>query len=51
MSAERIERAERIAELQAKLAARQDKPGFKRNVQRIRAELARLQQEAGNGPS
>ena len=39
--------AERIAELQAKLAGRMQggnpKPGFKRNVQAIKREIARLQ--------
>lgn len=35
--------AARIAELQRMQAARQGKPGFTRNVQAIRAEIARLQ--------
>lgn len=34
--------AARIAELQDKLASRQDRPGFTRNAQAIRAEIARL---------
>lgn len=42
--------AARIEQLQAKLAAREGKPGFKRNAQALRAEIARLQaQEAGHG--
>ena len=32
----------RIDELQAKLAARKDQPGFKANVQAIKAEIAKL---------
>jgi hypothetical protein len=39
----------RLDDLRAKLAARQDRPGFKRNAQRIRAEIARLEQEASHG--
>lgn len=35
--------AARIAELQDKLASRQDRPGFTRNARAIRAEIARLQ--------
>lgn len=37
--------AARLAELTRKLAARESRPGFKRNAQAIRAEIARLQQE------
>lgn len=45
--------ADRLASLQGKLAARvsggSPKPGFKRNVRMIRAEIARLQgQEASH---
>lgn len=39
-------RAVRVAELQDMLSARDGKPGFRRNVQAIRGEIARLQQEA-----
>lgn len=41
--------AGRIDELRSKLAAREGKPGFNRNVQRIRAEIARLEKEASHG--
>lgn len=42
--------AARIAELQRKLTARNQKPGYKRNCQAIRAEIARLQHaEASHG--
>lgn len=41
--------AERLDELRAMLAAREGKPGFKRNAQMIRAEIARLEQEASRG--
>lgn len=41
------ETAARIAELEAKLAARDGQPGYKRNAEAIRAELGRLRvQEA-----
>jgi len=35
----------RIAELQAKLAAREGRPGFERNSRMIRAEIAQLQKQ------
>jgi hypothetical protein len=42
MSAARGGIAGRIADLQRKIAARQGKPGFKKNTRAIRAELERL---------
>lgn len=41
--------AARIAELQIKLAARDKKPGFKRNVIHIRQEIGRLKKAQANG--
>lgn len=38
-----VRRALRIGDLQEKLAARDGKPGFTRNVAALRAEIARLQ--------
>lgn len=40
--------ADRLAELRAKLAARQGKPGFKANVAAIREEIERLEERRGN---
>lgn len=40
--------AARIAELRRKVAERQGKPGFKRNVQAIHAEIARLQSQGAS---
>lgn len=37
------ETAARIAQLSAMLASRTGKPGFKRNVEALRAEIARLE--------
>lgn len=39
-------RAVRCAQLQDMLSARDGKAGFRRNTQALRAEIARLQQEA-----
>lgn len=39
-------RGVRVAQLQDMLSARDGKPGYRRNVQAIRGEIARLQQEA-----
>lgn len=33
----------RLVQLRAMLAAREGKPGFKRNVEALRAEIARLE--------
>jgi hypothetical protein len=41
--------AERIQELEAKLAARRNKPGMAENVREIEAELARLKAEQPSG--
>jgi len=38
--------AERIADLERRLAAREGRPGYKRNVQHIQGELARLRRDA-----
>lgn len=35
----------RIADIQAKIAERAGKPGYKRNVEAMRTELAKLQSE------
>jgi uncharacterized small protein (DUF1192 family) len=40
---------ERIADLTAKLEARKDTPGYKRNVIALRAEIARLKLEQSRG--
>jgi len=40
-----VETAKRLADLQDKLAARQDKVGFTKNTRAIREEIARLQAE------
>ncbi len=37
---------DRLTDLRAKLAAREKQPGFEENVKAIRAEIARLEQEA-----
>jgi hypothetical protein len=34
---------ERLAQLRAMLAAREGKPGYKRNVEAIKAEIAKLE--------
>lgn len=34
---------DRLTQLRAMLAAREGKPGFKRNVEALRAEIARLE--------
>lgn len=43
----------RLGELKDKLAARtlngKARPGYRRNVQKIRAEIARLEKEHGHG--
>lgn len=39
-------RGVRVAQLQDMLSARDGKPGYRRNVQAIKGEIARLQQEA-----
>lgn len=39
----------RLDELKAKLAAREGKPGFGPNVEAIKAEIARLEQEKAGG--
>jgi len=37
---------DRIAQLRAKLAAREGRPGFEDNVRALKAEIARLVEEA-----
>lgn len=39
-------RGVRVAQLQDMLSSRDGKPGYRRNVQAIKGEIARLQQEA-----
>lgn len=41
--------AGRLADLRAKLASRQDKPGYTRNARHLRGEIARLEQESRHG--
>lgn len=41
--------AERIADLEQRLAARDGKPGYKRNCIAIKAELARLRRDVSLG--
>lgn len=40
--------AERIAELKAKLAAREGRRGFTSNVEALKAEIARLEAQDGS---
>jgi hypothetical protein len=42
-------RDEEIAALEAKLKAREGRPGFRANVEEIRAKIERLKQEAADG--
>jgi len=38
---------DRIAQLKAKIAAREGRPGFEDNVRALRAEIAQLEAERG----
>lgn len=38
---------DRLAQLRAKLAARENKPGMKKNVEQLRAEIAALEAQIG----
>lgn len=40
----------RIADLKAKLARRENQPGFKANAEAIRDEIARLENDAATHP-
>lgn len=41
--------SDRLADLRAKLAARERQPGFAENVAAIKAEIARLEAEKSQG--
>lgn len=44
-----VSREQRIANLKDKLKGREGRPGFRVNVEEIRAQIAALEAEASNG--